>query len=296
MKPIPSRPRQVTHRRPWAGLGALGVAAALAACSTEEIDSDKFLLTSAPDASHAAMVAISMDADFDSYESERAALLAGRDTGTYFLRVDGRWAVIDNGGEPWQVRLGTGTFAGRWLPPGAHVFEVVDGSGHTLAITEPYVLEAERTNRLVFFGHRDALQHTFFSIGLDVPPGMQRYALLNLVRPPTPVEVVTCSNFTVEPPRDCTALSPPLGYGELFSGQALMPASAVIAAGTPGESYYPISIGLYARMSPVPAVPAPPVLPLPIDFQLQGFSPRTAPIYIGMPLFMGADGSPQVGP
>jgi hypothetical protein len=267
---------------------ALVLATSLAGCSTEEVGSDKFLLTSEQTGTNTATMAVALAEDFDTFEQRNAAAAAGHVSETYFLRVDGRWALLRSGDMIWQPPIGPGTFsASSWIPAGTHRFELVDAAGHVVATTGPYSIESGKVNRLCFFGHRAALQHRFISIGLDVPAGQQRYSVLNLIRTGVPIEVITCSDTEAARPQECTVVSPPLAYGEGAIGDAPTTPSS---RNPDGSSRYPDARGVYYRMAGASA-PVPP-LPLYLEWQTTAnIEPADqVPIYVAAPEFMGSDG------
>ncbi len=269
----------------------LGVASVLLAvlpggCATEEVATDQLALSNRRTDGATASLAISLVGDFDTFEDERAAIAAGTGpTSAYFLRVDGRWVVIDDGVTRYQPTIIPGTFLrGTWVPAGPHRFDLVDGEGHTAASAGPYTIAPDTANHLVFYGRRQALDQRFFATDLQVPAGQQRYTVLNLIRAGSPVEVVTCSDAGAAEPRDCVAVSPPLGLGELATGE--VPRSAA-------DTRSALSIGVYYRMVPTAEAPAPPVLPLSLDWQA-GLDPgrlAVVRLYVAAPIFMGRDGS-----
>jgi hypothetical protein len=303
MKPTRSRPFEITHRRSTLVLGSLLAAAtAVTGCATEEIESNQVLLTAQPTATNPAVFMIEMDADVDTAEALPAAWAMSP---SYFLRVDGLWAVGSDGGVTTPIKVGPGLSGGTWsIAVGTHVFELVDGSAHVVATTEPCQVEAEKTNRLMFFGHRSALQHRFFSIGHDVPPGMQRFAVTNLLRDGSAIEAVTCADVSVEPPQGCTVTSTALGYGEVFTGEAPLRAGSITfdgphdgPAGSTAIFYNPGAIGVYYRISPPPGASTTPdplglyaLQQLALDPQQpQGVVQN--PIYTAAPVFMATIGA-----
>jgi hypothetical protein len=212
--------------------GASLAALSLAACSTDEIavDSDKhFLISQAPTDTQQAAFALSLAADADTWDEEQQ--LAGVQTPAYNLKIDGRWAVIvDAEGSTYPIQLfpgGVGMWTGNWIPAGLHVFEMVDAGGHTALKTDPVDVQPNHANHLVMFGPRAALEHRYFTYSFDVPAGLARFNVINLVRTGELVRVVNCGGPT---PDGCvTPLSADLAYGEVGAGD-------VVAA--PGDIAY----------------------------------------------------------
>ena len=222
----------------------LALAAVLSgtACSTEEIGN-----YGAPVADGTqAPFTLSLAPDADTFEETQGV------TGpAYGLRVDGVWATWDAGTKDARlVQLGGGTTIGTsggaaWSAAGPHVFELVDGSGHTVLKTPPYELKASQANHLVVFGHADALEHRFFTSSFDVPAGTQRFTLLNLLRTGERLDALRCDD-----PNDlagCETIVSGIGYGAVVQGDAPAAASANLyyrllpVAGAPGSAMYPLS-------------------------------------------------------
>jgi hypothetical protein len=180
------------------GTIALGLAlASLGACSTTEVRPETVRLATTMSETNRASFAITVSSPYDTMEADQAAILSGHYP-TYFLRVDGKWAVYDNaapdgGAGPAQVEFSPGTLFGStlWMPEGGHTFEIVEQSGHTVAQSEPITLVAGHANRVVFFSKGGVYSYRFLSVGLDVPAGAQRVTLLNALPSGQAVEFIT---------------------------------------------------------------------------------------------------------
>lgn len=239
----------------------------LAACSTKEIavdDGNHFLISQLPTDTQQAAFALSLAPDADTYQEQRR--LAGIQTVAYNLKIDGRWAVIlDSEGGTYPIQLfpgGIGMWTGNWIPAGTHVFEMVDANGHTALKTPPVDVQPNHANHLVMFGDHAALEHRFFTYSFDVPAGLSRFNVINLVRTGELVRVVRCDGPA---PDGCaTALSQDLAYGEVGAGDVVAAAGNIGyrvfrrgSDGSPAASY--LSSNVSAQPLPVASANLPPI-------------------------------------
>lgn len=233
---------------------ALSMAAAAASCSNEEVKPATFLLGTAMTDTNRASFAITVSSPYETQEADQAAMSSGHYP-TYLLRIDGRWAVYDDGtpdGAQVQFSPGTAFGSSLWMPDGEHTFEIVDNTGRTVAESDRVVLAPAHVNRILFFSKGGVYSYRFLSVDLDVPAGVQRITLLNAMPTGQLVEFATCTDFESATSQNCTAASDPLAYGELSTRDFPVPDGA-----GPGLGAGSLAAGLYFRLTPTASLPAP---------------------------------------
>jgi len=219
----------------------------LPSCSTQEIKLDGagkyFDLYSDPTDTAQARFALSMTSDAGTSE-EQQQLVSLRNP-RLNLKIDGRWAAIvqaDGSRNPAQLYpAGIGSWS-MWMTAGSHVFELVDSDGKTVFQTPAYDVRVDQGNHLVVFGTADSRRHRFFSYGFDVPAGMVRYNVMNLVPTGEMMQVVKCD---APGSTNCaTSVSDPIAYGDVAIGDVaaeLFALSYRIIPATAGETVMPPS-------------------------------------------------------
>ena len=259
------------------GIIALALASlgAGASCSTTEVKPETFRLATTMSETNRVSFAITVSSPYDTFEADQTAMSSGHYP-TYFLRVDGKWAVyddapLDGGAGPAQVEFSPGTVLGSalWMPEGGHTFEIVDQSGHSLAQSESVALVAGHANRLVFLARGGVYSYRFLSVGLDVPAGAQRVTLLNALPTGQSVEFITCTDFASTTAQNCTAVSDPIAYGEVSTRDVPLAAEEPRRAGSTAS-------GIYFRTLPTATLPASEAETFSFDLTAQNPDPSAA--------------------
>ena len=198
---------------------SLVILVSVSSCSTQQVGVDGFAIAPAPTDTHPAAFALSLASDVDTLDEQMQ--LNAITAPLYTLKIDGSTAISLTGGRlvPFQIRAAGLYLDGGWIPAGSHVFELVDTDGRTALSTPPYDIQPGRTNHLVVFGHRAALEHRLLSYEYGVPTDTYRYTVLNLVRSGESAVVLVCSGAAAE---TCTTpISGPIAYGEYASGEVV---------------------------------------------------------------------------
>jgi hypothetical protein len=176
---------------------------ALSACATEEIGPG----ADPPPAEGTLLIAFApADATFE----ERQARLAREPIGTgYQVLMDGAQLGF---AAPLTLTQGSQSYISP-IPAGLHHFEIVETDSGTALFAGDGEIKANAMNRFYLFGDLDDLQARFTSYALVPAPDTLHVDVINLVRGGTRIEVTTCSD-----PGDCSPLSAPLAFGEVFAG------------------------------------------------------------------------------
>jgi hypothetical protein len=249
---------------------SLAAVSMVPSCATKEIapgEGNDFEVSQVATATQQANLSLSIASDADTWEEDQH--LASLGSPLYNFKIDGRWAVIvGSDGERYPIQFsagGSGIWTGNWIPAGSHVFEMVEPNGTTALTTPAIDVQSDHANRLVMFGHKDALEHRILDYTFDVPADMVRYSVINLVRSGETIQVVKCDS----PGGDgCTTpVSDPVAYGEAAGGDVMAQPGTLAyrlfpaGGGAPLGPPYPLSWDVLASELHPAAVPTldPPV-------------------------------------
>jgi hypothetical protein len=243
---------------------------ALSACATEEIGPG----ADPPPAEGTLLIAFApADATFE----ERQARLAREPIGTgYQVLMDGAQLGF---AAPLTLTQGSQSYISP-IPAGLHHFEIVETDSGTALFAGDGEIKANAMNRFYLFGDLDDLQARFTSYALVPAPDTLHVDVINLVRGGTRIEVTTCSD-----PGDCSPLSAPLAFGEVFAGD--------FAGGSDATRFWLASgATLGFRQVPTAALPDPPIQPMrfsvPVPVPTSSVVPANV---VAVPLYMSSEGN-----
>ena len=261
---------------------ALSLGLALSACNTEEIAPHQVAIkTTQSDPGQGALL-IFFTTTGGTYAAEQARESTNPNLTEYHLFVDGHLVVFDNSGSatPVVVLEGDMVTAGYWSE-GIHHFEF--GASEAAAIfAGDGSIVAGAVNRLYLFGPLDALQGRFTSYATNPPAGSAHASVINLVRGEGSIELLSCTDAS-----HCGAVSPPLALGETFEGDV-----PFVASDNELQSLSTSGAGLGYRLVPTASLPAPPILPLLLSWDLAwvlNHSTLSTPAnFVGAPIYMSS--------